>query len=175
MGVLHSGASSFAVILEDEHVLETLVALQINDAVAKSVERIFNALLRHGGERELVLRSFDDDLMRADSVHAVINALGLTVKISFDTQRGIFIRHHAHRPARRIGRAAVAGAIGEDLGRSLAFVSRAEGAEAAFLRDAFANEILRALGTLTRDDDPASGDGVAAKFRQWRGSSGLAY
>ena len=48
MGVLERSAGSFSVVLENQDVLEAAVFLQIEDAVAKGPEHVFDAF---GGER----------------------------------------------------------------------------------------------------------------------------
>ena len=99
-----------------------------------------------------MVRSFNDDLVGADTVHLVEHAFGLTAQIPFDAKSGEFIGNYAHRPARGIalrrGSAIRIRAISLNFRRSLVFVSVAERAKAALQFDSLAHEVGRALGAV---------------------------
>ena len=102
VGVLQRGAGGFPVILENQDELEAAVLLEVKDSVAEGPKHIFDALGRQRSQGRVVIRGFNDDLVRADAVHAVKHALGLAVQATLDPKGGELVRHHANRPARRI-------------------------------------------------------------------------
>ena len=158
------------VILENQDVLEAAVFLEVENAIAESPEHILDPLGWKVGQAGVVVRSFDDDLMRPNAVHAVEHALGLAVQIALDAECRKLVGNHAHRPARSIAlgrRPAVGvGAVGLDLRRSLGFVAVTEGAEAASDFDRLAGEVGRTLGAVGRNNDPAAHDRIFSKLRQ---------
>src|ERR1700757_879352 len=96
MWMLYRGSRSFTVVLENQHIAETLVILQVQHPVTVGPKDIFNSLLGQLRQRGLVLRRLDDDFMRADAVHLVEQAFSFAVEFPFDSQRGKAIRHHAN-------------------------------------------------------------------------------
>src|SRR5713101_4034880 len=164
--MLQRGASRFAVILEDQDVAEALVVLQVEHAVAIRPEDILHGPLGKRGERSGVIRRLDDHLVRPDSVHLVEGPFAFSVQVSFNSQRGIFVRHNADGPPRGIGAAAVA-SINQNLRRSLGFAAVTKRASSLpFRHDAFPQEFHRPLSTVRGNDDPAAGDGVSSKLGQ---------
>ncbi len=94
---------------------------------------------------------FNDHFVRADAVHLVEQALGLTIKIALDPERGKFIGHHPHRPAGRVTlrlAAILIGAIGLNLRRGLGFVSVTERAKSALHLYRFTGKVSGALGAV---------------------------
>ena len=91
--------AEWSVVLEDQDVLEAPVLLQVDDAVAKCPEHVFDSLLGKSRQSGIVLGRLDDDLVRADAVHLVEHAFGLATQASLDAKRGKLVRDHAHRPA----------------------------------------------------------------------------
>src|SRR5579884_1006793 len=162
----------FAMVLENQDVLEAPILLQIDDAIAECPEHVFDAFVRHVGECVSVIRSFDNNFMRADAVHAVVHAVGAAIEVALDSQSGILVRNHADRPARFIALATIA--ISKDLGRSFALVARTKRAESAFKNYRMSCEIARPACSIGGDNDPASADGVLPKLGQlWSFPCGL--
>src|ERR1700737_1167738 len=110
-------------ILEQENIAEAAVASEIEHAIAKGPEQIFDALFGQVGERYLVIRAFDDHFMRADAAHAVIEAFALAVEHSFNAERRKLVRDHAQIPM-----PVAVFPIGEDFRRRIGFMAVAEGA-----------------------------------------------
>ena len=52
---------------------------------------------------DLVERALDDDLVGADAVHLVVDAVAALVQVAFDLQRGELVRHDADAPAAFVG------------------------------------------------------------------------
>ena len=106
---------------------------------------------------------FNNDFMRADTVHAVEHAVGLAVKRTFDAEGGELIGDHADRPAGSVflrGGSAVLWAIGLNFRRRLAFVAGAERAKAALHLHVLASEVGGTLGAVGGNDDPAADDRI---------------
>ena len=64
----------------------------------------------------LVVRALDDDFVRADAVHHVVDAVAALVQVAFDLQRRKLVGDDAHPPARPV-RPRARLAVGEDFGR----------------------------------------------------------
>ena len=103
--------------------------------------------------------------MGADAVHAVVDAVAGAVEVALDAQRGKLVGEHAQPPARRVGAGArsVGGAMGEQLGRGQRLLPGAERAQPAARLGARA-VVVRALGPVGGDDDPAANDRIFSQF-----------
>jgi hypothetical protein len=164
--VLERGAGRFAVIFEQENVAESAVVLQIQHAIAIGPENFLDGFLGHAGQREVVIRRFDDYFVRADAVHAVEKSIAFAIQAAFDAQRRKFIGHYAERPTRRVFTAAIP-AVSKNFTRRLTFVTGAERTIRVALDDnALANKIHRAIGPVCGNDYPTSRDGISAKLWQ---------
>ena len=85
---------------------------------------------RRVGHARVMARALDDDLVRADAVHHVVDAVAALVQAAFDLEGREPVGDDANSPAGAVGpRAEVA--IGEDLGRRVVFVPLAERADIA--------------------------------------------
>jgi hypothetical protein len=102
MWMLQRCACSFAMVFENENVFEAAISFQVNDAVAEGPEHVLNAFVGHVGKCLPVVWRLDNHFVRADSIHAVVHAFRTPVEVAFDSQGGILVGHHAHRPARPI-------------------------------------------------------------------------
>src|SRR5229473_2598011 len=103
---------------------------------------------------------FDDDLVRTDAVHPVEEPFAFPVQVSLDAQRRKFIGNHSHLPARRIRPTPVATVL-QNFGRRLRFVTVTKWADSDSLDlDALAQKIRRPFGSIRRNNDPSSSDGV---------------
>src|SRR5208337_1580413 len=163
MPVLKRGASQRPVVLEDEDVLEAPVLFQIDNAVAKRPQNVFDSLLRKGRQGGIVLRPLDDDLVRADAVHLVEHAFGLTVQASLDPQRRKLVRYNAYAPALAVARGPV-WAVGQNLRRRLVLIAGTERAEATLHLHRFTAEVGGTLGAVGRNNDPPPDDRIFAQL-----------
>src|ERR1700688_244201 len=103
---------------------------------------------------------FDNDFVRTDAIHPVEEPFAFPVQVSLDAKRGEFIGSHAHLPARSVRPAPVAPIL-ENLGRRLRFMPVTKRADSDSLDlDALAKEIRRPLGSIRRNNDPSSSDGI---------------
>ena len=88
MRMLERRARGLAVILEEQDVFEARVLLQIDHALAEGQQHIGHLVDREAGQRRLVIGTLDDDLVGADPVHAIEQALARGLQLAFDAQRG---------------------------------------------------------------------------------------
>ena len=143
--VLKGGASSLAVVFENQDVFETTVLLEVQDAAAECPEHVFNALGRKSGQAGIVVGSFNDDLMGADAIHAVKHTFCPPIEIGLDTECREFVGNYTHRPTRTVAlerRSAVGvRAVGLDFRRSLGLVAVTERTETAFDPDCVTREV----------------------------------
>ncbi len=96
-------ASQRSAILENGDVLEAGVFLEIENALRISLEDALDLLVFHAAEPGVVVRRFDDDLMRADGSHAIVNAFRSAPSVTFDAIERIEVRNDAHL-GRSVGR-----------------------------------------------------------------------
>ena len=82
MGDRSSG--SLAMVFEKEYVTQPRVALEVEASVAESPEQILDPFFGQIGERYLVFRTLDNDLVSADSTHLIVQALAHTIEQTFD-------------------------------------------------------------------------------------------
>src|SRR6266571_2726797 len=158
--VLQRGPGGRAVVLEDQDVAEPGVFPQVQDAVAVRPEDVLKLLLRQARQRRLVIGRFDDHLVGAHPVHAIVEPNPLAPEIALDLQRRELVRDHAQAPPRRVGRA-TGGTVREDLRRRLRFVPRTERAQRLGRnRRHHLTEIGRALGSFGGDDHPPTDDRI---------------
>src|SRR5215471_15709986 len=100
MRVLERRPGGFSVVLENQDVLKSPVLLQIENAVPKRPQHIFNTLWRQSREARVVIWRLDDDLVCADAIHLVEHALSLAVQRAFNAKRGKLVGHNSYRPTR---------------------------------------------------------------------------
>ena len=112
-----------------------------------------------------MLRAIDDDFMGADSVHAVVKTVGLTIEVALDTQRGEFVRNDARSPAGLVW--AAVRAKRKNFGWGTVLISRAKRANPFLLDDNLrADEIAGPFGAIRGHNDPSTGDRFFSKLRQ---------
>src|SRR5213594_600076 len=75
-----------------------------------------------------MLGGLDNDLVRADAVHAVIQADPFPAQITLDLEGGEFVGHHPDGPAGRV-RLATLWAIGQNFLRGQSFLTWAKRTE----------------------------------------------
>ena len=166
--MLEGRSRRLPVILEHADVLESRVLLQVDHALAPRLEHhrhVPGGQIREGGR---VVRGLDDDLVGADAVHAVIDAVARGLELSLDPEGGKLVGDHADLPSRAVGQAARPTYREDLLGRAR-FLSRAERARSRAQRtDGRRSEVGRPARSLGGDDDPAADHGIAAELRHGR-------
>ena len=162
--VLQRRPGGAADVLEEHAVDQPRVLFQIDQAVAVDPQDLADVLLAEVGHRDFVVRALDDDLVGADAVHLVVDAIAALVEVALDLERGELVGHDADAPALFVG-AGVAVAVGEDLVRRVVLAALAERAEAAARRRRLDLRRDRPLGPVGGDDDPAANDRILAQLR----------
>ena len=114
-----------AVAAGDDDAPDLRVALQVLDSVAVHREDPDQLIFARPVERQVVSRVLHQDLAGPADGHAVEHAHPLPDQLFLDHEVGVPLRDDSHLPPRRVGLAAV-GAIGGDLARGQALVTRAE-------------------------------------------------
>src|SRR5262245_25238650 len=100
-------------------------------------------------------RTLDDDLMGANAVHLVVDAVAALVEIAFHLKRRIFVWDDADAPAALVG-PGIAVAIGQDFVRRIAFMSFAKRTRLATGIDRLIARSNRSLGPFGGNNDPAT-------------------
>src|SRR5271165_4227711 len=140
-----------AVVLEETYVLEAGVALEVENALGGEAEKVRDFLIAGVPQMAVVAGIFDQDFMRADRVHAVINAIAAAAGLAFDVVERLRMHHGARRPR-------CTGSVwssGNHLQRLGVGTKRAGGLDA---RSRFAWVIAR--------DDPGTRDGILSEFHR---------
>ena len=104
-------AGCFAVILENADVLEPAVALQILNSHRGQSQELFDFEVARIPEVGVVARIFEQDFMRADCSHAVVEAVPAARRLAFDVVERMRMDDGARRP----GAAIHSGQGGDDL------------------------------------------------------------
>ena len=116
----------------------------------------------------IVVGAFDQHLVRADSVHQIVQPVAAPSRRALDAQRGELVADRAHPPSRTVRLRAVL-AIGEHLGRRHLLHPGAERAWRPLALVSIQFEIRRALATLGGHDHPTSDDRVLPQLRHLDG------
>ena len=82
--MLQRRARRFAVVFEDQDVLEPSIFFQVENAIPECPQDIFNSLRGQGGQIGIVIGRFDNDLMRPNPIHTVKHSFRLPVQIAFN-------------------------------------------------------------------------------------------
>src|SRR5271157_1977561 len=115
------------------------------------------------GHPAIVVGSFDYDLVRADSIHEVVEAVTATSQSALDPERGEFVRHGPHSPSGLIDLAARL-AIRKHFRWGLSLHTRAKHARATLADLGLAGKVRRALAALRGHDHPPADDRILPKF-----------
>src|SRR5262249_10306041 len=111
--------------------------------------------------------AFDDDLMSADAVHPVVDAVAALVEVALDLQGRELVRHDADTPA-LVVTLRLPVAVGQDFVGRVDLGALAERAKAAGAEGLLLLRRPRPLGSNRGDDDPAADDGVLAQLGHWQ-------
>ncbi len=162
MGVLQARAGGRADVLEEHAVNESRVAFEVDQPVAIDPEDFADVVFGKLGHADLVLRALDDDLMRADAGHLVVDPLAALVELAFDLEGGEPVGDDPDAASRgrwdacpdrdrRGSRAGVLSSCPSQKGQRPGSLPVDLG---------FALEVVGPLRPLVRDDHPAADDRV---------------
>src|SRR5205823_5139470 len=102
--------------------------LEVDQAVAVDPEDLADVVLGERGHADMVPRALDDDLVRPDAGHLVVDPLAALVEVPLDLQRRELVGDDADPPTRAVGPGPPL-AVGDDLGGGLVLVTLAERAD----------------------------------------------
>src|SRR5262249_42941176 len=148
------------------------VLLQIDEAIAIDPEHLTDVVFGQAGDRNLVVRAFDDDLVRAHAMHLVVDAVAALIEVPFDLERRELVGDHAHPPTTLIG-AGMPFAVGQNLVRRLVLVPFAKRAKRAAQGLRFRLGHHGTLGAFGRDDHPATDNRIFPQL--WHSWTSLGY
>src|SRR5579862_1611305 len=80
VSMFQRGAGGIAMVFEDQDVFEAAILLEVNDAVTIGPKHIFHLPGWKGGQGKFMFWRFDDDLVRANSVHLVVKPFALPIQ-----------------------------------------------------------------------------------------------
>ena len=147
--------------LEDQDVSEPGIFAEGDDSVPVGLEHPVEGVQGDTGQGELVVGTFDDDLMGPHAVHLVEHPFAGAVQFPFLGQGREFVVHHPELPAGGIGFGPRV-PVGQDLRRRGMFVARIEGAEPPLGDLRFHYKVMGALAPLRRNNHPTADDGIFA-------------
>ena len=95
-----------AVILEQADVFDARIALEIEDALGGQPQEMSDLIVAGVPQMPVVTRIFDQNFMRADRVHAVIDPVAAAARFTLDMVKRTGMHDGTRRPrnAGRIGR-----------------------------------------------------------------------
>ena len=104
-------ACAFTVILVETYVLDARIALEIEDALGGQAQKMSDLVVTGIPQMTVVARIFDQHFMRANRVHAVVNAIASAVRFAFNMVKRAGMNDGTSRP----GNAGRAGRSGDHL------------------------------------------------------------
>ena len=150
-GVVELLSGMAAEILDDADVLEAAILLEVVDTLSAKRQVLLDLAVVGVPQLAVVAGILDDDLVRADRLHGVVQAVARAAGLAFDPVNGMGMDDRARRPRIAIHR--------RHRGDHLQLLARlrAEGAE-----------IIAAAVVvgLVAGDDPGAGDGILAQFHR---------
>jgi hypothetical protein len=154
VGMLEFLSRGGTVVFEDADVLETLVFLEILNALGHKLEKLFERGIARIPQLAIVIWTLEQDFVRTDGLHPIVKTIAATVRISFNAIEGRGMDDGARGPLGSLG-AREAGDYVELGFRIRAKTARLGGA--SLFRD------------IVSRDDPGASDGVFAKFHDAEG------
>ena len=152
-------------VFEDQPMHQPPILLQVHQSVSIDPQDFADIFQRQPRHALFIMRAFDDHFMCPNAVHQVIDAVAPFAQLTFHLQCGKLVRDHANSPTRRVAlRTGIA--ISEDLVRSRTLVPFEERIKSLLTTGTIflANEVVRPLRAIGRDNDPAANDRVFAEI-----------
>src|ERR1700730_5176303 len=98
MGVRPFFSRLQSLVLEHGHIFESRIALQIGDPQRIGLQHALDLSVRQLRETAGMVRGFDNNFMRTDSRHPVVNPLGAAARITFDAVKRAEVWIHSNLP-----------------------------------------------------------------------------
>src|ERR1700722_1176764 len=87
-----------ALVFVYRDVLEARIALEVANTQRVGFQDPFDFLVAELGKRASMIRRLDDDLVRADKIHTIVNAFGGAARFAFDTVERAKVRQGPNLP-----------------------------------------------------------------------------
>ena len=99
-------AGILAIVLEQADVLDARVTLKVENALGGKAKEVRDLVVAGVPQMAVVVRIFDQHFVRADRVHAVVDAVAAAAGFSFNAVERLGMNHGTRRPgnAGRVGR-----------------------------------------------------------------------
>src|SRR6266478_2017495 len=157
-----------AVVLEDQHVAETFVMREIERPLTIGPQQLLDLMQLEVGQPAIMVGAFYQHLVRADSIHQIVQPVAAPSRRALDAQRGELVADRTHTPSRTVRLRAVV-AIGEHLWWRHLLHPGAKRAGRALALVSLQLEIRGTLATLSGHDHPTSNYRVLPKLRHLDG------
>ena len=154
VGVLEFLSRSRTVVFEDADVLETLVFLEILNALSNKLEKLFERGIARIPQLPIVIWSLEQDFVRSDGLHPIVKTIAASVGIALNAVESRGMNDCARGPLGSVGTCEAGDYV------ELGFRIRAKTARlggAGLFRD------------IVSRDNPGASDGVFAKFHDAEG------
>ena len=91
-----------AVILENADVFETLVALEVLDALRSEAEKLFDLAVTRVPQMAIVARILYQQLVRSDRAHAIVKPVTPASRLTFNVIKRRRVNHGLGRPGKPV-------------------------------------------------------------------------
>src|SRR5450432_3064053 len=98
MGMRPLVTSKVALVLENRHVLESAILLQVSDPSGPDPQNPLDLLIAKLRHTLVMVGSFHNHFVRSQRAHLVVHAFGQAAWFPLDAVEGIGMRKHAHLP-----------------------------------------------------------------------------
>src|SRR5262245_17298372 len=161
--MLQCGAGWASVVLKNQDISKSNVFLEIEHAIAIGPQHVLNSLCRHVGQAICVVRGLDDNFMRADCVHPIVEAEALAVEVALNLKRRELVGDDTHGPVRSVSLQRLQ-PIGHNFFRCQSLLPWAKRAESCGqMPDGLhGNKVVRPTATLRRNNYPSTDNWVTA-------------
>src|ERR1700758_935836 len=91
-----------AMVLEDQHVTEPFVMSEIEHPLAIGPQQLFDLMLLEVGKPAIMVGAFYQHLVRADSIHQIVQPVAAPSRRTLDAQCGELVAYRTHSPSRPV-------------------------------------------------------------------------
>src|SRR6202158_2407400 len=140
------------IVLEQADVLDARIALEVEDALGDQAEEVCDLIVAGIPQVPVVARIFDQHLVRANRVQAVINTVAAAVGFTLNAVKRRVVNHGTRGPG--------------DAGRVGRFRDHLHRRRGAVATPADRLRTRSGFGRIIASDDPGAGDGILAEFHR---------
>ncbi len=113
--MLHVLAGQRPLIAENRDIAKTAILLQVADAGDIGAQDLRHVVVALGGKQAVMVRVLDDDLVRSQASHLVVNAFRAPLRVALNPVEGTKMRNHSNLPVRMPVGVFIGGSRGESL------------------------------------------------------------